>query len=129
MAWVGLSTKSFGPVTLPFDLTTLGAPGCKIHTEIFHLVTLPATGKAVWSIPNNAFMVNQLVYIQGAGLATNANALGLVTSECRFAKIGTGSPQDPGVAECIFGLKGRGPYQSGSSLNLGAVVKLDGVFF
>ena len=78
VAWLGTSRTAFGPLTLPFDLSPLGAPGCMIHTDMAHLVTVPTTGKVVWPIPNNPYVINQLFYVQGAGTATNANTLGLV---------------------------------------------------
>ena len=33
VVFLGLSAETYGPLTLPFDMAPLGAPGCKLHTS------------------------------------------------------------------------------------------------
>ena len=88
----GTKNKTWGGLSLPFDLTPLGAPGCRILCSA--LVALPAltgiTGKASfqWNIPRMPSMVGGIFYHQWLVLDRKANGLGLVTSNGAKNKLG-----------------------------------------
>lgn len=82
----GFSESSFGAVSLPFDLTPLGAPGCMIlvSPDIATLV-INSGGTAPWTlaIPNNPALSGLGFLNQGVVFDAGANALGLTTSNAR----------------------------------------------
>ena len=128
VAW-GFSNKQFGPIKLPFDLKTLGAPGNFLNVSIdlaFPLIMRIGRGgfeaRAALPIPNDPIVRGLTLYTQGIFVDTAANQLGLVFSEGLAMTISSGP----------FGqLLGHWDSNSATgsmSRNTGLVVQFDGIF-
>ncbi len=92
---VGVKGK-WGPITLPFDLTPLGAPGCSWNINVLTTVALKAnsSGSASWpsiTIPNTPVMAGAVFYDHAAFLDAKANSLGIVTTWSSKWTVGGGS--------------------------------------
>ncbi|MFQ5507033.1 MAG: hypothetical protein ACE5F1_19860, partial [Planctomycetota bacterium] len=91
----GVGSK-WGTVTLPIDMTPLGAPGCfwAVASEIFLPFTTDylGTGKVpIVPIPNIPALAGKKFYEQSGCAIPNLNALGLVTFFSTEFVIGSGS--------------------------------------
>jgi hypothetical protein len=88
---VGGSTTSWNGLTLPFDLQSLGAPGCALRTSIDVTVTL-ATGAGAptttLAVPRNAALIGGSFHLQYASVDPGSNGLGLTLSNALRATIG-----------------------------------------
>jgi hypothetical protein len=79
---LGLSDAFWNGVTLPFDLTPVGASGCRLLASIdmqLPVVLTDASGEATiaLSVPNDPALVDQALYFQTITFDSRANALGL----------------------------------------------------
>lgn len=86
---LGFTQTLPGGLSLPYDMTPIGAPGCLISTDIgagFPL-TVDASGDTVWylAIPVMNSLLNLTFYQQIVNLDPGVNALGITTSN-----LGTG---------------------------------------
>ncbi|MEZ5989119.1 MAG: hypothetical protein R3F30_08350 [Planctomycetota bacterium] len=89
VAFLGFSRSQFGPLSLPFDLTPLGAPKNFLNVGIDLVLPLPLTagkigvfnGSAIVPVPNDNTLPGLHVYMQGAFVDTQANNFGLVFSQ------------------------------------------------
>ncbi len=92
LLFTGTQNKSWGGISLPFDLAPLGARGCRIFCSA--LVILPArtgiAGKASfqWLIPRTPGMVGTSIFHQWLVFDPKANSLGLVTSNAAGNTLG-----------------------------------------
>ena len=81
---LGQSSWSFGGLPLPLDLGPLGAPGCKVYTDIWMPLPTRAdnAGRASLQLPlpTGAGNPGIMVYSQAYALAPGVNALGLAAS-------------------------------------------------
>jgi hypothetical protein len=78
---LGRSEQSYAGVPLPLDLTAVGAPGCRLYTDLL-LVTVRAAdaGGAVavsLTIPDDPALAGRNFFVQWTALDAAANALGL----------------------------------------------------
>lgn len=95
MAWnqpsfmfLGLSNSSYAGVPLPYDLASLGAPGCLLRASGDFLYSFPnVLGVGVWqySVPNAPGLV---LYNQAISFDPTANTLGLTVSNVGTITIG-----------------------------------------
>ncbi len=89
---LGTSRTSFGTVTLPFDLTVLGAPGCALLASPEILVPLQSDARGTTAIgltlPNDPGLVGSSVFGQAFLLDPAANPLGLAWSNGMQVKVG-----------------------------------------
>ena len=78
---LGRSAARWNNVTLPLDLTTVGAPGCWLYTEVLLLLPLATDqGGAVsvpFTIPDDPALAGHQFFVQWAALDPAANPLGL----------------------------------------------------
>lgn len=87
---LGTSQRSWGSLSLPFDLRVLGAPGCLLLASLENAFVVPARGgQATWSVavPNVASVLGGRFYNQ-AYVLDGANALGLVVSNAAAGRVG-----------------------------------------
>lgn len=79
----GFSATTWGPFSLPFDLTGLGAPTCFVYTSTDLVTSIPiSTGGpsfVVVTVPSLPGLIGLDVYHQ-AITSTNANQLGVILS-------------------------------------------------
>jgi len=100
LAMIGFSNSNFGPITLPFDLTGLGAPGNSLYVSMDLVAPMTLSGSG------GSYMANVSVPLPGAlnlnGLALfgqalfvdkPSNALGLVFSEAVEMVVGSNTSQ------------------------------------
>ncbi|MEO6596175.1 MAG: hypothetical protein ABIP94_15615 [Planctomycetota bacterium] len=90
MAW-GFSDTLWGTVPLPFDLASIGMPGCPLQLDPVNLdLLLGASGSALWSaaIPSSSTFMGAEFFTQGVSLDPTANAAGLVLSNAARACVG-----------------------------------------
>ncbi len=98
---VGVSNTAWGSQKLPFDLTPLGAPGCKLYTDlvaVFTGFTDPNSAKGYVDfrkplIPYDTNLVGATVYDQIAVLDSSHNAMGVRMSSGLKQTVGTGFRQ------------------------------------
>jgi hypothetical protein len=88
---LGFSKKTWNSAPLPLDLTSLGAPGCKLAASL--QIMLPSgslNGMAAWTIPipNDPMLIGAVAYFQGLSVDASANALGLTLSNAVEAYLG-----------------------------------------
>jgi len=92
--YAGFSETRWSGLKLPFDLTPLGAPGCKIHTSLDVLLPVVpeltvATGVvAALDLPNLPSLVGKHFYLQAIALRVARTPLGIVTSSGLKVRIG-----------------------------------------
>lgn len=87
---LGFSDSVYGALPLPFDLSSLGAPGCRILTSPdFNSFVLNSGGTAVWAlpIPVNPSLSGANFLNQGVVLDSGADGLGLSFSNARRGAI------------------------------------------
>jgi hypothetical protein len=81
---LGQSSWGFGGLPLPLDLGPLGAPGCKVYTDIWMPLAARAdsAGRASlqFPLPTGGGNPGIMVYSQAYALAPGLNALGLAAS-------------------------------------------------
>jgi len=85
-------------ITLPFDLTPLGAPGCNWGIDIVYATALTTntSGQGVWPtipIPNLPALANANFYDDALFLDAQANTLGVVSAWSSMWTIGDGKGQ------------------------------------
>ncbi|MFQ5507034.1 MAG: hypothetical protein ACE5F1_19865 [Planctomycetota bacterium] len=122
----GVGSK-WGTMTLPIDMTPLGAPGCfwAVASEIFlpFMTDSLGTGRVpILAIPNNPALAGKKFYEQSACAVSRINPLGIVTFFSVEFLIGSGSTP---LAVTILGLNDSPPRSSGHSwrLNKGPFVQ------
>ncbi len=90
----GASREQWGSIPLPFDMTPLGAPNCRVLTsfELLLGATTNPFGQATFflSVPNHAALLDVSVFHQGYVLDPTFNALGVLVSGGLAARIGGG---------------------------------------
>lgn len=89
---LGLSDQFAGAVPLPFDLTTLGAPGCMLFTSLDGLIPAAAgatSASVQLSIPAAQALLGLRFYCSGLVLERQSNPVGLVLSNACAATIGS----------------------------------------
>jgi len=109
---LGTNDKKFGPITLPFDLSPLGANGCNLYVDIVQVFpTLADPGSTTGEfhlelgfLPNEPFLVGASYYVQMMALHPSYNSLGLGASPGREYTIGSGFAGST-PAFCIYGYK------------------------
>jgi hypothetical protein len=87
----GFQDQGYGATPLPFDLVGYGAPGCLVRVAPEATLLLAGTGGVVQgslSIPNTFPMLGVRFYQQALSIDPSQNALGLVTSNSRLARVG-----------------------------------------
>jgi hypothetical protein len=87
----GFQDQGYGATPLPFDLVGYGAPGCLVRVAPDATLLLAGTGGVVQgslSIPNTFPMLGVRFYQQALSIDPSQNALGLVTSNSRLARVG-----------------------------------------
>ncbi len=84
----GFSKSKYGPLTLPLDLTALGAKGNYLNVSLDLLIPLPLTagsggfeGTQKLPIPNDKGLLGLALFAQGIFTDQKANTLGLVFSK------------------------------------------------
>ncbi|MEZ5989120.1 MAG: hypothetical protein R3F30_08355 [Planctomycetota bacterium] len=88
LAFLGFSRTNYGPLTLPFDLTPLGAAGNWLNVSIDLTLPLPLsaakngyTGSVKLPIPADNTLPGLHVFMQGVFADAKANKFGLVFSQ------------------------------------------------
>ena len=81
----GLSNTFTSPITLPYELSGVGMPGCYLlqSNDIFGLPATPVTASTLQfdaAIPFDPALLTQQFYIQAYAFAPGANAAQIVTS-------------------------------------------------
>jgi hypothetical protein len=87
----GFSNTRFGPVTLPFDLTPLGMPGCSLLTSVVLTQVATGTGNAAtWSIsvPNDSSILGASFFNQAFVPSPSTNPAGLVVTNGGRGRLG-----------------------------------------
>lgn len=89
--FVGASKTLWSSVPLPFDLGTIGMPGCTLYCGtdlVFQLANL--SGIATWTLtlPPDVALVGAQAYQQGLVLDPGVNLLGVTTSNALELKLG-----------------------------------------
>ena len=89
---LGVSNTASGGLTLPFDLTAIGMPGCQLLAD--PLVTQLAVGTAptaTWSfaVPNNPAVIGFVIYGQAFPFDPAANAFGFTATNGARIKVGS----------------------------------------
>lgn len=78
-------TGSWAGIPIPYDLTSIGAPGCSLSLDPVYIAAknADATGLASYgfSLPSYPWFLGQTIRFQGAALDAAANPLGLVSSQ------------------------------------------------
>ena len=93
---IGFSRRQWTGLSLPFDLSMIGAPDCTLYTSLNR--TLPAmsdqAGRATvrLPIPDDTSLIGQTYYSQFVAIDPSANLLGLTTSNAMVATIGNRLP-------------------------------------
>lgn len=86
---LGIREDKWGPVALPFDLTPLGAPGCRIWTapimQMGAPVTPSGTAQIKLGIPVDPAINGARLNAGGLNMDSKANSLGMTTSS--YARI------------------------------------------
>ncbi len=88
----GLSRTLWGAVPLPFDLASLGMPGCELSISIDSTRALtPVAGEAsvTFAIPATMGLIGFEFHNQALALDLGANPAGLVTSTAATARVGS----------------------------------------
>ena len=80
LCWIGNRNNQFGPLKLPYDLTTAGAPNCVIYSNILMttVAAKPGVLASFGTIPNDINLIGVTLYHQAVGPEPGANALNLI---------------------------------------------------
>ncbi|MCA8972388.1 MAG: hypothetical protein KDC95_21550 [Planctomycetes bacterium] len=89
---LGFSKTQWGPITLPFALDGIGAPGCMLHIspDILLSIGTDANGSGSLALkhPNDVRLVGASVFSQFASIEFGFNSLGLTYSNGLESKFG-----------------------------------------
>lgn len=89
---IGASSTAWGPRSLPFDLSLIGMPGCRVLCSVdvvMQLTNLGGYARADIGLPTNLGLVGSKFFVQGIVLNDPlANALGATVSNAGQATIG-----------------------------------------
>jgi hypothetical protein len=89
---IGVSDKLFGGLTLPFDLTPLGAPGCSLlcSLDLFAASSIGGSGQANFTvpIPNNNALIGLQYFHQALLVSSVSNQLGFAFSNGASVTLG-----------------------------------------
>ncbi len=108
--FLGTSDKKWAGLTLPFDLTPLGAKGCNIYVNMVqaYVSKTDMNGRAdflLGAVPPDPALSGQSFYNQQFAFDPTFNALGMVSTWGRKYTVGTGfGGSVPGF--CFYGYKG-----------------------
>jgi hypothetical protein len=85
ITFAGISDSAWGGISLPFDLSLLGAPGCAVLASFdlpLAAVLTDSTGEATFTapIPKDRSLVAATLFLQTVVLDGRSNALGISTS-------------------------------------------------
>ena len=129
MAFFGQSNQKFGPLTLPFSLAPLGAPGNSLYAEMLFLLPVNLTAQgSTWEgtvalpIPSDPLYTGLTLYGQALFVDPPSNNLGLVASG--GVAVTTGSPLPPFQMVANYNAANA----TGTLQGRGAVLQLTGVF-
>ncbi len=108
LLWLGAQTKSWGQLSLPIDLTGLGAAGCKIYLEpimsfVSRTVPKDPQGYAAFQLgvlPKAASFQGITLYGQALVFDATANAMGVRSSGYEELKLG--QVADPLPARTLY---------------------------
>ncbi|MFQ5506303.1 MAG: hypothetical protein ACE5F1_16160, partial [Planctomycetota bacterium] len=122
--WIGASNSTWGTLPLPIDLTSFGAPGCKVYTGSVATVisrTIPSDPRGLarfrfGPIPKLAAFQGATLYQQALVADPKANALGLRFSN--YNQVTLGQLAEP--------LPARMHYNSGSATSDQVKTSIDG---
>ncbi len=82
LAWIGARCDRLGKVSLPLDLSFLGAPGCRLYTSLEVSLALQGSGggfpQVALPIPRDPALALAQVFVQAAASAPGANPAGLL---------------------------------------------------
>lgn len=127
----GFSRTNFGALTLPFDLTPLGAPGNWLNVSIDLTVALPLSaqgstfgGASSLPIPFLDSLVGATIYGQALFVDAPSNAQGWVLSQGVSFKVGQAGIDSNHVGHYDF----NSPTGSISRTPYGLVIEFDGIF-
>ena len=98
--FVGLSDKTFGGLTLPYDLGAIGAPGNTLYTGLDVIIPFTLTkgsqpswgANPIFPLPNDNKLIGIKAFIQSYYADAKANAAGLVSSDAMELTIGSTGP-------------------------------------
>ena len=89
---VGASNQRWGKLTLPFDLSSIGMPGCKLHSsgEIQIGFTSSAAGKhqLAVTLPRTATLLGSSFHDQAFVITPGANPAGIVATNAGNGRVG-----------------------------------------
>ncbi|MCB9882923.1 MAG: S8 family serine peptidase [Planctomycetes bacterium] len=88
---MGTNTTNWNGLALPFDMTGIGAPNCSIYTDhavVFPVTPAPGGADLTLPIPNDPATTGLTLHWQGYIISTQANALGLASSDVLTTTIG-----------------------------------------
>jgi hypothetical protein len=88
--FVGASSSTWRGIPLPFDLTTLGAPGCSLYASgeiLLPVANFSGTGYLALPIPGSLFAGTRF-HTQSMVVDPTANSLGLVFSNAASGTVG-----------------------------------------
>ena len=88
---LGASRTAWGTLPLPFDLTSIGMPGCTLHVGGELTLPVPHTtgvGRVVLAIPALPTLLGAAFYDQVVALDPAANRLGATVSNAGEAHVG-----------------------------------------
>ena len=89
---IGTSRKQWGPITLPWDLSALGAQGCQLLVSLDSIVPTPVdtsgNAKVSFALPNNPSLRGVTWHNQFLVFDAGMNKLGLVFSNGNTLEVG-----------------------------------------
>jgi len=116
LCMIGVSNTKFGSTPLPYDLTAVGAPGCRLYTDVF--ATFPASGVALGNgrgmatvtveIPPVYFLSGSELFSQWMMPDPGANSLNLTLSNGVRSTIGPSRRRNVGWLESTDVQSGTG---------------------
>ncbi len=120
---VGRSKTGSGSLSLPFDLSPLGAPGCSLYLspDVVRVSRTSTSGYARFDwgyIPNDPALEGSVYYEQQFVLDPSFNALGLRASRLAACTVGRGLEE---IVDCLAVVG----YGSGFSLKSPAATKVE----
>ena len=88
---MGRSRTQWARGSLPYLLTPLGMPNCRLYTSADLIVTVPANaGVATWTwdVPNDQSLVGAALYLQGVTFDPGINAFSLAVANAATMVVG-----------------------------------------